>query len=369
MTARVLVALLAAAALVACEPGDDPRPGPATSPPTVRTTATPATGLQVVVVLAPPRGIDALDNRALEQAASDVEDDGDIDVAGIRVLSPPDEPFRRDQIAYAAEQGADLVCTLGADGADDVSVLAPRFPDTRFCLIGGTLSEPAGNVITLDWDVRAGAFLAGAAAALSRPDASAGIVVRSPPPAFGTVRTGFDAGARTVRSELRIVVGTVPSAREDPEDPDGARATAQDMYTGDPPVRAVLPYGDADLAAGVSDVFVEDGFIIGWGADLAEVLADREDLTVEDPGARVVVSIVKRYDLALRGVIVHVTEGEELPTLGVEAFELVPGDAADAYEAVRPRLEQLVTEIAAGDVRTELPPPPSPSPSPTSAPS
>lgn len=357
---RRAAVLLLALVLVACEPGGDARPSPTASTPGVSGRETAAGGLRVAVVLAPPVGVAAIENRSVRNAAEDVEDDEDLDIAEIDVLAPPDEPFRRDQIAFAAERGADLVCTIGSDGADDVAALAPRFPRTSFCLVDGTLTEPPGNVVALAWDLRQGAFLAGAAAALARPDASAGIVVRSPSATFDAVRTGFDAGARTVRSELRIVVGTVPTGADASDDPAGARATADGIHGGEPPVRAVLPYGGPDLVAGVAEVFAPDGFLIGWGADLGDVLVDLEDLEVEDAAEHVVVSIVKRYDLALRGVIATVTEDEELPTLGVEAYALVPGGARDAYEAVRPRLERLVGDIAAGNVQTSLPPPPSP---------
>lgn len=369
MTGRFLAAsvaaLLAVTMSVACEPSDDPRPGPTTTAPTAPASGTPVSGLRVVVVLAPPVGVATLENRSLEDAAADVEDDQDLDVAEIRVLAPPDESFRRDQIAFAAERGAELVCTVGEDGADDIAALAPRFPQTDFCLIDGSLTEPPANVVTLSWDLQQGAFLAGAAAALSRPDAGAGIVVRSPSVTFAAVRNGFDAGARTVRSELRVVVGSVPTGEDAPAPVRAAQGAAEELYGGDPPVRAVMPFGDPDLVAGVGEVFTPDGFLIGWGVDLTEVIADLEEPAAEELAEHVVVSIVKRHDLALRGVIAHVTDGEELPTLGVEAYRLVPGDAADAYEAVRPRLEQLAADVAAGDVPASLPPPPTPSPGPS----
>lgn len=365
MKVGVLVAALLALAFVACEPGDEPSPGPTGTAPTSSTTGTAEAGLRVAVVLAPPSGVAALENLTLREAAADVEDDVDIDVAEVRVLAPPDEPFRRDEIAFAAERGAGLVCTVGDDGADDVAALAPRYPQTRFCLIGGALREPPPNVVALDWDLRQGGFLAGAAAALSRPDAGAGIVVRSPSATFDAVRTGFDAGARTVRSELRIVVGSVPSGEGEPDERREAQETAQGIHAGAPPVRAVLPYGGPDLVAGVADAFAGDGFMIGWGADLGDVLAETEDPVVEDAAAHVVLSVVKRYELALRAVIANVTDGAELPTLGVEAYELVPGRARDAYEAIVPRLEGLITDVAEGNVQTSLPPPPSPTPGPS----
>lgn len=365
MKVRVLAALLVALSSVACDPGGEPSPGPTTSAPTSSRTGTAAAGLRVAVVLAPPGGVATLENRSVREAAADVEDDVDLDVAEVRVLAPPDEPFRRDEVAFAAERGAGLVCTIGNDGADDVAALAPRYPGTRFCLIGGSLREPPPNVVTLDWDLRQGGFLAGAAAALSRPDAGVGIVVRSPSAIFDAVRTGFDAGARTVRSELRVVIGTVPSGADAPDERPGGRETAEGIHAGDPPVRAVLPYGGPDLAAGVADTFAGDGFMIGWGADLGDVLVEADGPAVEGAADHVVVSVVKRYELALRGVIANVTDGAELPTLGVDAYELVPGGARDAYEAIIPRLDGLISDIAEGKVETSLPSPPSPTPGPS----
>lgn len=361
---RPLVALLAAVAIVACEPGDGPRPSPtATASPEGVATARPALGLQVAVVLSPPRGVAALENLTIEEAAAQIGSAGGLDVGEVRVLEPPTEPFRRDQLGFAAERGAGLVCTVGADGADDIAAVAPRFPETRFCLLGGTVTDPPPNVIHLDWDRREGAFLAGAAAALSRPDAHVGIVVRSASAGFDDVRTGFEAGARTVRPEVRVVIASVPGDGDDPVG--SAAATAEELHAGDPPVRALLSYGDADVAAGAVASFAGDGFLIGWGADLASVLADRDDLPVEDPAEHVVLSVVRSFDLALRAVIAHVTEDEDLPTLGPDAYDLVPGGAEDVHDRVRARLEQLVDDIEAGDVDPGQPPPPPPSPAPS----
>lgn len=349
--------------LVACDPSGEPRPGPS-SPSSV---ASPAledvSGWDVALVLAPPGGVAGLDNRTARDAADAVEDDASLDVAGVRVLEPPTEPFRRDQLAFAAESGAQLVCTLGDDGGDDIAALAPRFPRTRFCLLGGNLASPPPNVIALQWDVRAGAFLAGAAAALSRPDAGVGIVVASPSPTFEQVRTGFDAGARTVRPEVRLTVATAATGEDARPLHEEARGAATGLYEGPPPVRAAMPYGAPDLAVAVTEVFTPDGFLVGWGADLAQVLEDLED--DDEAGEHVVVSVVKRFDLALSSVIAHLQEGAVLPSLGVEAFRLEPGGATDAYEAIRPRLEQLVEGIASGGVQTDVAPPPTPSPGPS----
>lgn len=376
MTARVgtgvtaLVRIRAVAALVTCllvlagcDPSGDPQPGPSSPSPGASPTSEDASGWDVALVLAPPGGVAELENRTAREAAATVEDDASLDVAGVRVLEPPTEPFRRDQLAFAAESGAQLVCTLGDDGGDDIAALAPRFPRTRFCLLGGTLASPPPNVIALQWDVRAGAFLAGAAAALSRPDAGVGIVVASPSPTFEQIRTGFDAGARTVRPEVRLAVSMAATGEDARPLRIEASGAASGLHEGPPPVRAAMPYGAPDLAAAVTEVFSLDGFLVGWGADLAQVLEDLED--DEEAGAHVVVSVVKRFDLALSSVIAHLQEGADLAELGVEAFRLEPGGATDAYEAIRPRLEQLVVDIASGAVPTDIPPPPTPSPGPS----
>lgn len=302
-------------------------------------------GLRIGVVLPPSEGA-PLGTEAIREAAGRMRDLPDPEVATVRTLEPPTERFRRDELILLADEGLDLICTVGAEGGDDLVELAALFPATQFCLLDAELpAESPSNAFAVTWRVAEGGFLAGAAAALAAPDGGVGMVVGAAEPTLEQLRAGFEAGARHVRPGVPVTV--IPASdSQGGEDQRVARDVARVHYRAAGGARALLPFGGQPTLLGVAQGAVTfDGTIVGWEVDVTRLLNSQQD-------DRVLVSVAKRYDLALLAAARHATGGGP-PQLRLRiadgAFALLPGKDR-RYPFLAPRLEQLAADLTAGRI-------------------
>ncbi|HEX2028812.1 MAG TPA: BMP family ABC transporter substrate-binding protein [Nitriliruptorales bacterium] len=359
-----MCALLLVAA--ACEGDTTPGPGPTASPTAAAVPSGPAGGEKVGIVLAPPtEPLAAIANPAVRDVAERLHELVAADLARVRVLEPPSEPFRGDQMALLADEGVGLVCTLGAEGGDEVTALAPQVPTTRFCLLDGQLRRPPANAVSVGWHIDQGAFIAGAAAALAVPEAAVAVVTGIRSPAADRVRSGFEAGARHVRPDV-VVLGIDAAPEGDagqgedrstarqrtPEDRSAVRERTASLLAGDSPVGAVLALGGEATVRGTAEATAGyPAVVLGWGVDVGALL-DEHGLDAEVLG-----SVVKRYDLALPLALgLAGRPGPPVTVLGLQedAFAFVPGES-DRYAAIAGGLRQVVGDLREGRVG---PPPP-----------
>ncbi|MBW3576226.1 MAG: BMP family ABC transporter substrate-binding protein [Actinobacteria bacterium] len=329
----------------ACRPGTEPRPGQTPTDTTPFTPSPPARGLTVGIVLAPPTELIAsLQSDIVRSTAERLHDVIDHDVRAVRVLEPPQEDFRGDQLAFLADEGFTLVCTVGQAGADDVARLAPQYPATRFCLLDGRLADPPANAMSVSWRVEEGAFLAGAAGALVTSVGATGIVSAVPPGSADRVRIGFEAGARFIRSDIPVVMApatvdqdvamsvAVRTARE--------AATAQ--FDAGVPTPCLMPVGGTAVVRGVGEAAAaSDGLVLGWAVDVTRLLD-------EDTGvAHVLGSVTKRFDTALALVVESAFEGGDRDIrLGFaeDGFAFVPGPSP-SYGPIAAQLREVADAI------------------------
>lgn len=340
-------ALVALVVFSACERGDsspaDPGGRGDVGPGAIETVHG---GLRIGVVLDPSASA-PLATDAIREAAAGLRDLPDLEVSSVRTLEPPTERFRRDELILLAEEGHDLVCTLGAEGRDDIVALAALFPTTQFCLLGSELpAESSPNAFAVTWHATEAGFLAGAAAALAAPEGAVGIIVGAYEPTLEQLRLGFEAGARHVRPGVPVSV--IPATdRRGREDQRVARDVARLQYRGGPGgARALLPFGGRPTLLGAAQSAASsDGTILGWEVDVTPLLTAQQD-------EHVLVSLAKRYDVALLAAARHVTAGGP-PQVRLRvadgAFALVPGKDP-RYPLLAPRLEQFAVDLASGQI-------------------
>ncbi len=303
-------------------------------------------GLRIGLVLSPSRG-ESLHEDVIREASGRLRDLAEPEVASVRTLEPPDERFRRDELMLLAEEGLDLVCTVGTDGGDDLIELAALFPTTKFCLLDAELpAEPPSNAFAVTWRTAEGGFLAGAAAALAAPDSGVGIVVGVAERGLEPLRVGFEAGARQVRPGVPVAVIPATNARGQ-EDQRVARDVARGQYgAGAGGARALLPLGGRSTLLGVAQgATAFDGTILGWEVDVMRLLSDQQD-------GHVLLSVGKRYEVALLAAVRHAAGGgppQVMLRAADGAFALLPGKDP-RYPLLAPRLEQLTADLAAGRV-------------------
>ncbi|MFN2556153.1 MAG: BMP family ABC transporter substrate-binding protein [Nitriliruptorales bacterium] len=301
-------------------------------------------GLRIGLVLAPSEG-ESFEMEAIRAASDELRELADPEVASVRILGPPNERFRRDELILLAEEGLDLVCTVGPDGRDDLTELAAIFPTTQFCLLDAELpSEAPANAFAITWRTVEGGFLAGAAAALATHEAGVGIVVGATERMLEPLRVGFEAGARQARPGVPVVVITATNARGE-EDQRVARDAARGQYgAGAAGARALLPFGGRLTLLGVAQgAATSEGAIVGWEVDVTRLLTDQQD-------GHVLVSVVKRFDVALLAAVRHAAAGgppQVVLRVADGAFGILPGKDP-RYPLLAPRLDQLAAELTAG---------------------
>jgi len=127
-------------------------------------------------------------------AALDVEG-----AAGGPVDHAEDEAY----LSLYAEKGYDLVVAVGYLMASKLERVAPRYPDTWFLFIDGTLDLP--NVRSYVFREEEGCFLVGALAALKSETGTVGFVGGMKIPLIEKFLAGYAQGARHVRPGIRVL--------------------------------------------------------------------------------------------------------------------------------------------------------------------
>jgi basic membrane lipoprotein Med (substrate-binding protein (PBP1-ABC) superfamily) len=264
------------------------------------------------------------------------------------------ELFAAVPAAAAADSpdGATVVVAVGPAGAEAALAVAGEHPSVLFLILDETLPDGApANVHGLVFDDAEAGYLAGVVAAGVSDTGTVGFVagVKNDPAAAGYL-AGLEDGARQGSSAATVDVVYAGSS----QDPQKGRAAVD---------------GLADSGAG-SVVAMPD--LTGYGAmrqacthELPVVaLATEAALLLPDVRPCLVVSILRRYDVAVRDAIVGYAEGRPVPrvTVGTVANGgIAPGPFANP---VAPGLEAALEDVLAA-MRAG---PPRPTPTPAESP-
>jgi basic membrane protein A len=206
----------------------------------------------------------------------------------------------REQADYAsnltlAANRADIVVTLGYLFADSVKEAAPYFPKTRFIHIEGDIT--AGNVASFDFRSEEGGFLAGLTAGLFTKNMTVGVVSGMDIPPVEAYVSGFLAGVKTAQKargqKIEAIVGQSGSFN----DPVKGKSLAKTMIDRG---ADVIFRAAGNTGIGVNEAVKETGGVYMIAEDL--------DQDAEIPG-RVLVSVLKRMDVAVYGAIRDAVEG------------------------------------------------------------
>lgn len=268
----------------------------------------------------------------------------------VEYVEPADGDDRAGALRLFAARGFDRVIGVGYVFSRDVDEVALDHPGVRFACVDYAPPERGAvprNVVGLKFREEEGAFLVGAAAALSSRRGAVGFVGGMEIPLIRRFEAGYRAGAASVCPSCRVLAayaGSTPLAFKDPER--GAQlATAQIAAGAD-----VLFHASGSTGFGV---FVASRRL---GAMAIGVDADQYD---EMPGV-VLTSMLKRVDVAVFELIREATDGRyERGSSGLRTFGLREGGIDWVHEgpharALRPevvaRVEALRGQIVSGAV-------------------
>jgi basic membrane protein A len=213
------------------------------------------------------------------------------------IVNPLTRAQQSAAIGDAAKNGATFVVTFGTDSYQAVADAAESHPDTQFLMVDETVADNApANILGLIFDEAEVGYLAGAAAAGMTASKKVGLVgdVQGEPSA-----ESYAAGFQTGAAQL---------------DPSVTTATAYAGRTDDPQRGRIAA---AALIKGGADVIAAPGTVSGNGAMRAACDAKVRVISLETDAAKLlpdvvnclVVSVLKRYDVAVRDEILRYASG------------------------------------------------------------
>ncbi len=249
-----------------------------------------------------------------------------------------------------AEEGYDLVITVGFGSADWTNEIALEYPDTHFAIVDAVLDAPNGTGLTFREDE--GSFTVGMAAAMLTKTGKVGYIGGMDVPLLRRFELGYIQGVKYVDPSIEVVSGWVG----DFGDPTKGKELALTQYGEGVDIifAAAGKSGEGVLAASA-----EKGlYSIGVDSDQCYI----------QPG-NVIASMMKMVDLAVFGAITDLVEGDR--EAGTKVFGLQeeavgmchlydidtqfadngPADmAATLKDEVIPAVEAAVEKIKSGDM-------------------
>jgi basic membrane lipoprotein Med (substrate-binding protein (PBP1-ABC) superfamily)/DNA-binding SARP family transcriptional activator len=321
------VGLLAAATVPPLLIGDEERPS-------------------VAVVGLGAQNIDGLIRDALDAA----QRQHDIDV--IELTPPLTDPA--GELRRLAEEGLDLVVALGGEGSLEARGLMADFPDVEWAFVEPITVDNAEPGPTTVFAEHEGSFLAGVAAASTTRTGVVGFVGGAQLDNLEGFRAGFEAGARATDPSVEVLATYVSAgpgfgvgfARDDL-----AALAAAGMYEAGADVvfAAAGPAGGGVFEAARDASLASDEHHWVIGVDSNQYFEVDERLR-----PYVLTSMVKRYDIAVLGLVETFLEGGLEP--GTTVLDLADGGLELARSgdflgaAVRASVERSTADIASGRV-------------------
>ena len=211
-------------------------------------------------------------NREAWLGLQDAKADGWLDRAD--AVETVDARDRLKNIATLANDGYDVIVTVGAAISEETMAAAREYPQTLFIGIDQPQEEPLHNLAGLVFHEEQGGFLAGAlAAAVTQTHRLAAVCEAKFIDAMRRYCDGFQAGAHYARPEVHIDVTYREGSTEDLfNDPDWGRKTALRLVDNGADVLFAAGGGTADAA--LEAAAGEGAYVIGSETDVYLRLAD-----------------------------------------------------------------------------------------------
>ena len=341
------VALLAAVAGCSSPPANTGGGGGATAPPATTNaggtggTSTAGKAIKVGVVLdtggVDDKSFNAAANAGLEQAKSGLN----IDKSASKYVSSNSPSDYKSNLTNFAAQGYDLIVAVGYKMQNDMTAVAPQFPNVKFALVDGK-APAAPNCASLLFKEEQGSFLAGFLAASVTKTKTIGFVGGEAIDLIHKFEAGYKAGAQAANPQVKVIVAYTG----DWNDVGKGKGSAQQQFGNG---ADIIFHAAGKAGLGVISAAQEKGpgfYAIGVDQDQDGVA----------PG-RVLTSMVKHLDTAVFDTIKTVQSGTFAP--GDHVFDLKQNGVGlsemkytkqDVPADVMTRLDKVKQMIADGQI-------------------
>lgn len=203
----------------------------------------------------------------------------------LKVLESSDDSSLEANLRALAERGFELVIGIGFVQEAPIQKVAKEFSKVKFLLVDGVVDLP--NVRSVVFREHEGAYLVGAAAALTTKTNTIGFVGGMDIPLIRRFAMGYEAGIKAVNPKIKVIINYVGSGSDAWRNPTRAKELALSQYK----------KSNADIiftAAGASSMGVFDAaeemkrFAIGCDSNQNWI----------KPG-RILTSMIKAVDVAV----------------------------------------------------------------------
>ncbi len=262
----------------------------------------------------------------------------------IETLQPTDYD---KNIQTFAEEGFDMIVTVGFMITDATYKMAGQYPDIKFAGVDQFYAEPLDNTMGLLFAEDQSGFVAGALAAMMSETGVIGIVCGMEIPPVIKFRKGYENGARYIDPGLKVLGVYIDSFVA----PDRGKAAAEAMIADGADVifGAGGPTGSGGIVAAM-----EKG-VYGIGVDQDEYYTTMGG----GPAPNLLTSAMKRVDNAVYSAIKAFAEdtfkgGHYMNNASNEGIGYAPfHDAADRVSKdVKARLDETLEKLADGSLET-----------------
>ncbi len=272
--------------------------------------------------------------------------------ATVNYIETQDSADYANNIAEFAEQGYDIIVTVGFALGNATLEAAATYPDVTFIGVDQSQAETVENVVGLVFNEDQSGFLAGALAArLTQTGTIAAVLGTDQVPPVVAFKEGYEAGARYIHPDITIISTYHPGAIDQAfTDPEWGATTAKQALdqNADVVFGAGGKTGNGALIE-VANAVSADGpppFCIGVDTD--------QWLTVPEAHPCLVSSAMKLLDRGVADIIMSIADGTVPAGNFFGDAALAPyHDLADLVpDEVKAEIEEIAAGLADGSIAT-----------------
>ena len=253
-------------------------------------------------------------------------------------------------IEQFASEKYDVIITVGFMIGDATKKMAVKYPNIKFAIVDNAYDPPVGNLMGLVFSEDQSGFLAGALAGLMTKSKTVGIVGGMEIPPVIKFRKGYEAGAKYVCADCKVL-GVYIDSFTDPAR--GKTAALSQIEEG---ADVIFGAGGPTGSGGIQGAAAAGKWVIGVDQD--------EYVTTFKNGAgagaeKLLSSAMKRVDVAVYTAVKNAASGtfkggtavfdSVNDGVGLAPFHKAEGNIPDA---VKTKLKEIAAGMKAGTIKT-----------------
>ncbi|WP_432929965.1 BMP family lipoprotein [Microbispora sp. CA-135349] len=280
--------------------------------------------------------------RGLDQAVSELK----VEKKELEATAGETDAQKEERLRLLAQGGYNPVIAVGFAYSGSVAKVAPEYPEVKFAIVDDADAK-GDNITNLLFAEEQGSFLVGVAAALKSEKGSVGFIGGVETPLIKKFEAGFTAGAKAVKSDIKIQAKylTQPPDFGGFNDPAKGKTVAQGMYDAG---ADVVYHAAGGSGSGVFEAAKAAGAMaIGVDSDQAALPAYANFKDV------IITSMLKKVDVAVFDFLKNYTTGTVKS--GASVYDLKAGGVdysttGGKIDDIKSKIDEYKQKIVNGEI-------------------